>query len=107
MLKPATAGKPLREDSPVDADNLGSRPVRLGQGHGGVGCRSTSPSAGQLDLRTIRLGPLVDYDNYTPPGRLGREVARLFVGMGSRRSATEHLQRRHRRPGDSELRRAL
>ena len=26
VLKPATAGKPLREDSPVDADNLGRGP---------------------------------------------------------------------------------
>jgi hypothetical protein len=32
----------------------------------------------------VRLGPLVDYDDYTPPGRLGREVARLFVAMGGR-----------------------
>ena len=26
----------------------------------------------------------MDYHDYTPPGRLGREVARLFVGMGTR-----------------------
>ena len=38
-----------------------------------------------IDVRTIRLGPLVDYVNYTPPGRLGREVGTLFVAMGSKK----------------------
>jgi predicted dehydrogenase/nucleoside-diphosphate-sugar epimerase len=85
VLKPASSGGRLREDSPVDADNLGRGPY--------VWAKTTAELAavhranvGQLDLRTIRLGPLVDYDTYTPPGRLGREVARLFVGMGSPRS---------------------
>jgi hypothetical protein len=32
--------------------------------------------------KTIRLGPLVDFENYAAPGRLGREVARLFVAVG-------------------------
>jgi hypothetical protein len=38
---------------------------------------------GGPEVRTLRLGPLVDFQNYTPPGRLGRDVARLFVAMGS------------------------
>ena len=42
---------------------------------------------GALEVRTIRLGPLVDFAEFTPPGRLGRDVARLFVAMGSRRNA--------------------
>jgi predicted dehydrogenase/nucleoside-diphosphate-sugar epimerase len=86
VLKPAPAGRPQREDSPVDADNLGRGPY--------VWAKATAEQeatqraeAGEIELRTIRLGPLVDYDAYTPPGRLGREVARLFVGMGSRKGA--------------------
>lgn len=35
-----------------------------------------------LDIRTIRLGPLVDFDSLDPPGRLGREVGPLFVAAG-------------------------
>lgn len=84
VLKPATAGKPLREDSPVDAENLGRGPYVWAKATAELAAVQLA-KAGQLDLRTIRLGPLVDYDNYSPPGRLGREVARLFVGMGNRR----------------------
>lgn len=83
VLKPAAPGRPQTEDSPVDADNLGRGPY--------VWAKATAErdaceraAAGQIELRTIRLGPLVDYQDFTPPGRLGREVARLFVGMGSR-----------------------
>jgi len=38
-----------------------------------------------IDVRIIRPGPLVDYDEYTPPGRLGREVGPFFILVGSRR----------------------
>lgn len=86
VLKPANGGRPQTEDSPVDADNLGRGPY--------VWAKATAErdaceraAAGQIELRTIRLGPLVDYEDFTPPGRLGREVARLFVGMGSRRGS--------------------
>lgn len=84
VLKPASGGRLQTEDSPVDADNLGRGPY--------VWAKATAErdaceraAAGQIELRTIRLGPLVDYQEFTSPGRLGREVARLFVGMGSRR----------------------
>ncbi len=84
VLKPAADGKPLREDSPIDADNLGRGPYVWAKAAAELAAVRLTKT-GQLDLRTIRLGPLVNYDNYMPPGRLGREVARLFVGMGNRR----------------------
>lgn len=86
VLKPGSPGKPMREDSPVDSDNLARGPYVWAKATAELAAVRLA-EAGQLDLRTIRLGPLVDFDNYTPPGRLGREVARLFVGMGSRRSS--------------------
>ena len=86
VLKPDSSGKPLREDSPVDVDNLGRGPYVWAKAAAEVAASRLAQS-GQIELRTIRLGPLVDYDNYTPPGRLGREIARLFVGMGSRSGA--------------------
>ena len=39
-----------------------------------------------IQIRIIRPGPLVDYTNFDPPGRLGREVGSLFVYVGSKRS---------------------
>ena len=33
-------------------------------------------------FRIVRLGRLVDYENYHPPGRLGREIHNLYVAMG-------------------------
>jgi predicted dehydrogenase/nucleoside-diphosphate-sugar epimerase len=86
VLKPDSSGKPLREDSPVDADNLARGPYVWAKATAELAA-TRAASSGRLDLRTIRLGPLVDFEAYTPPGRLGREVARLFVGMGSRRGA--------------------
>ena len=86
VLKPAASGQPLREESTVDADNLGRGPYVWAKATAEREAASRS-AAGAIDLRTIRLGPLVDYDAYTPPGRLGREVARLFVGMGGRKGA--------------------
>lgn len=83
VLKPAATGQPQREDSPVDADNLARGPYVWAKAAAELEAARRA-EAGDIDLRTIRLGPLVDYETYTPPGRLGREVARLFVGMGSR-----------------------
>jgi len=81
VLKPASGV--LREDSPVDRGNLSRGPYVWAKAEAEVLATELAAS-GALDLRTIRLGPLVDFGEYTPPGRLGRDVARLFVAMGSR-----------------------
>lgn len=86
VLKPSSeVGHPLSESDPVDFGNLGRGPYvwakaeaeriaqELGQSHG-------------FEVRTVRLGPLVDYRNFSPPGRLGREVGPLFVAVGGPRS---------------------
>lgn len=86
VLKPDRPGKALREDSPVDSDNDSRGPYVWAKAAAELAAVRRA-EAGEIELRTIRLGPLVDYDAYTPPGRLGREVARLFVVMGSRRGA--------------------
>jgi predicted dehydrogenase/nucleoside-diphosphate-sugar epimerase len=86
VLKPAGAGRALTEDSPVDVENLGRGPYVWAKAEAERMAEACAQE-GRIDLRTVRLGPLVDYDDYTPPGRLGREVVRLFVGMGGRRKA--------------------
>lgn len=83
VLKPASGGRALREDSPVDLDNLARGPYVWAKAAAEKAAMMRA-EAGLIDLRTIRLGPLVDYDAFTAPGRLGREVARLFVAMGRR-----------------------
>lgn len=81
VLKPSRLGRPLREDSPVDYDNLKRGPYVWAKA---AAERLAADRArdGSIDLRTVRLGPLVDFEVYSPPGRLGREIARLFVAMG-------------------------
>lgn len=82
VLHPSTiASGPLTEDSPVDAGNIGRGPY--------VWAKAETErmvtefcQAHHIGQRQIRLGPLVDFANFTPPGRLGREVGPLFVAMG-------------------------
>lgn len=83
VMKPSRAGQSLTESSPVDYGDLGRGPYVWAKAEAEHMAMDRA-GAGGIDLRTVRLGPLVDYDDYTPPGRLGREVVRLFVAMGSR-----------------------
>jgi nucleoside-diphosphate-sugar epimerase len=80
VLKPGP--RVLREDSPLDRNNLSRGPYVWAKAE--AEALALERAANGLEVRTIRLGPLVDFAEFTPPGRLGREVARLFVAMGSR-----------------------
>lgn len=81
VLRPGSGGS-LREDSPVDRGNLSRGPYVWAKAEAEAIAIEASRDGGP-EVRTLRLGPLVDFQNYTPPGRLGRDVARLFVAMGS------------------------
>jgi predicted dehydrogenase/nucleoside-diphosphate-sugar epimerase len=83
-LKPGSGA--LREDSPLDRGNLGRGPYVWAKAEAEA-LAVERAAAGTLDVRTVRLGPLVDFSDYTPPGRLGRDVSRVFVAMGSRGNA--------------------
>lgn len=83
VLKPSSeVGHPLSESDPVDFDNHSRGPYvwakaeaeRIAVELGG---------SNEFEVRTVRLGPLVDYRNFSPPGRLGREVGPLYVAVGS------------------------
>lgn len=80
VLKPGP--RVLREDSPVDRNNLSRGPYVWAKAE--AEAIALERAAQGIEVRTIRLGPLVDFAEFTPPGRLGRDVARLFVAMGSR-----------------------
>ena len=81
VLKPSSeVGGPLNEDSPPDYDNLGRGPYVWGK----ASAEKLGIELGEqynMEMRTIRLGPLVDFENFVPPGRLGKEVGTLFVAM--------------------------
>lgn len=80
VLKPGPSV--LREDSPVDRGNLSRGPYVWAKAE--AEALAIERSDANLQVKTIRLGPLVDFGEFTAPGRLGRDVARLFVAMGSR-----------------------
>jgi predicted dehydrogenase/nucleoside-diphosphate-sugar epimerase len=81
VLRPGSGA--LREDSPVDRGNLSRGPYVWAKAEAEALAVERIATDG-LAVKTIRLGPLVDFNDFTPPGRLGREVARLFVAMGSK-----------------------
>lgn len=86
VLKPRRAfGKPLDESTPVDAGNLGRGPYVWGKAESEAVVAELGNKHG-IGYRIIRLGPLVDFQQYAPPGRLGREVGPLFVAIGGKRN---------------------
>lgn len=80
VLRPGKTA--IREDAPVDRGNLSRGPYVWAKAEAEALAIEHAQETGS-EVRTVRLGPLVDFDEFTPPGRLGREVARLFVAMGS------------------------
>ena len=85
VLTPSRFGRPLRESSAVDY-GVESRGPYVWAKAEAERIASRASEHGDIAVRTLRLGPLVDFENFQPPGRLGREVGRVFVAMGLPRS---------------------
>ena len=77
--------RPVRDDSP-----LHPRPRKLGPyGWGKLESERLVRELAQeldLELKIVRPVPLIDAEDYTPPGRLGRRVGNLYVAVGSPRN---------------------
>lgn len=80
VLRPGRSA--LDEQSPIDRGNESRGPYVCAKAEAEM-LATELAAEGRLEVRTIRLGPLVDFNSFTAPGRLGREVVRLFVAMGS------------------------
>lgn len=80
VLRPGQ--REMNEQSPLDRGNESRGPYVWAKAEAEA-LASERSSAGRIDVRTIRLGPLVDFESFVPPGRLGREIVRLFVATGS------------------------
>jgi predicted dehydrogenase/nucleoside-diphosphate-sugar epimerase len=80
VLRPGPAV--LREDSPTDRGNLSRGPYVWAKAEAEAVAVEQAVN-GSMAVKTIRLGPLVDFADFNPPGRLGRDIGRLFVAMGT------------------------
>lgn len=84
VLKTSKAvGGPLSEQTPVDVGNLNRGPYVWAKAESEREVIEKGPALG-LTVRVVRPGPLVDFNAYTPPGRLGRELGPLFLAIGPR-----------------------
>lgn len=77
-----SVGGPVNEHTPVDYDVTRGAYV-WAKATAERDVMEHGPGLG-LTVRVIRPGPLVDYRAFTPPGRLGRELGPLFLGIGPR-----------------------
>ena len=75
----------LAENSPVDINNPSRGPYVAAKAESEQIARELGRELG-VAVRTIRLGPLVDFEHFKAPGRLGRELGRFYIVMGGRRS---------------------
>jgi nucleoside-diphosphate-sugar epimerase len=74
----------IDESSPYLADPRGSGPYAWGKLESERLVRSRAADAG-IEVTVIRPGAIVDYDDFDPPGRLGKRLGNLFVAVGGRK----------------------
>jgi predicted dehydrogenase/nucleoside-diphosphate-sugar epimerase len=85
VMKPAaSASAALDESTPIDVGNLARGPYVWGKAESERLAVTLGRERG-VDVRVVRLGPLVDYAAFEPPGRLGREVGPTFVAVGPKK----------------------
>lgn len=78
-------GSPVDEGTPLVRNAESRGPYVWGKAASEQMARDLCSRFG-IDLRVIRPGPLVDFDAFEAPGRLGREVGPFFVAVGARRN---------------------
>jgi nucleoside-diphosphate-sugar epimerase len=74
----------IRDDTRLEPNSRGSGPYVWGK----LESERLAVQLGEelgVDVRVIRPGALVDYQNFDPPGRLGKRLGNIFVAVGSPR----------------------
>jgi len=74
----------IDESSPYLDDPRGSGPYAWGKLESERMVRSQAEDAG-IVVKVVRPGAIIDYDDFDPPGRLGKRLGNLFVAVGGRR----------------------
>lgn len=77
----APFGRAIRDDEPLKSDPRSYGPYIWGKLESEEVARSTAEQLG-LRLRVVRPGPIVDFAEFEPPGRLGKRLGGLFVAVG-------------------------
>src|SRR3990172_141822 len=75
----------IAEDTPLAVGDEERGPYVWGKAGSEQLAKEMSRRLG-VELRVIRPGPLVNYNAYEPPGRLGREIGSFFIMVGSKTS---------------------
>ena len=78
-------GGPVDENTPLALDDGNRGPYVWGKAESERLAKELARHHG-IAIRVIRPGPLVDYNDFEAPGRLGREVGRFFILVGSKKS---------------------
>jgi nucleoside-diphosphate-sugar epimerase len=84
VLASPRGGRPVGDDAPLESDSRGLGPYVWGKLESE---RLAVRLGAELDMpvRVVRPGALVDYENFDPPGRLGKRLGNFFVAVGSPR----------------------
>ncbi|MFQ5529634.1 MAG: NAD-dependent epimerase/dehydratase family protein, partial [Gemmatimonadota bacterium] len=77
-------GAEIGESSPYREDPRASGPYAWGKLESERLVRRRGAD-GTMDITIVRPGAIVDYDDFDPPGRLGKRLGNLFVAVGGRR----------------------
>jgi predicted dehydrogenase/nucleoside-diphosphate-sugar epimerase len=78
-------GGALSESTPVDSESTERGPYVWGKAQSELLASRLADEYG-IGLRIVRPGPLVDYQDFQPPGRLGREAGPWFIAIGSKKA---------------------
>ncbi len=84
VLSPPQGGGPITDDSPLRAESRAAGPYVWGKLESERLARQLGLELG-LDVKVVRPGALVDYEDFEPPGRLGKRLGNVFVAVGSPR----------------------
>ena len=74
-------GRPVDEQAPVLENSAERGPYVWGKLESEKLAVQLGDSLG-VEVRIVRPGPLVDFDAFSPPGRLGRDLGPRFVAVG-------------------------
>jgi predicted dehydrogenase/nucleoside-diphosphate-sugar epimerase len=77
-----TSGRPLSEDSPLEADPRARGAYVWGKHASEQRARELGKELG-IAVKIVRPGALIDAAAFEPPGRLGKRVGNVFVAVGS------------------------
>lgn len=74
----------ISESSPYVEDPRGSGPYVWGKLESERLVRQRAKEL-EMDVSVVRPGAIIDYDDFDPPGRLGKRLGNMFVAVGSRK----------------------